>query len=476
MSAHDQNRQKYLSVCIPTYEMRGQGHIFLKQSLDRLVRQTFNDFEVVISDFSRNELIKELCQRYSDSLDIKYFKNENPLVGISTNTNNAILHATGKLIKILFQDDFLYDEKSLEHTVAHFDLAKDTWLVSACEHSKDGISFYRSHYPKYNKNVYRGNNTIGSPSVLTIKNDSPLLFDTNLKWLVDCDYYRRCYDVFGPPKILNEITTVIRTGEHQITTTEADESVRQREYHYMVDKYSKKAGKVSLKMVTVVAVTGIDPAGALKALQISMAGIDFYQAVLIAHNKPAELPAGITFKQCRPTDLQSTDRKNTNDYSKFMAYGLWEYIESDFALIVHNDAYVLRPHQWREDFLAYDYIGAPWPPAVHFTPNGTAVRVGNGGFSLRSKRLLNVLNELKLPFTDNGTGYFHEDGILCVYYRKQLEENGTRFAPVALASLFSREKDCLDSRSAPFGFHNNKKAIPWFFAWRQTLRKMGLGV
>ncbi|GEM_PF-984938 len=467
------NSSRFLSVCIPTYDMNGLGHIFLKESFDILTKQTFKDFDVVVSDYSKTDLVKKLCVEYQDWLDINYFKNLDATGGMSANTNNAIRHATGKILKILFQDDFLYDEKSLQTTVENFNLTKDHWLVSACEHSKDGKTFFRPFYPKYNPKIHLGNNTISSPSVLTIKNENPLLFDVNLKWLTDCDYYKRCYERFGEPKILNQITVVNRIGAHQITHTEANEVVRQKEYEYILKKHHEKLnGKVQLQNVTLVSVSGINPKGAIKALEISMSGINFYQALLIAHEKPTNLNPKITFKQCGPDDLKSRDPKNTNDYSRFMAYRLGDFIESEFALIVHNNAFVLRPEKWDNEFLKYDYLGAPWPRNVHFTNAGQNVRVGNGGFSLRSQKMLNALNVLKLPFTDNHTGYFHEDGIICVYYRDELENYGIRYAPVGLAAKFSLEKNCEESDYQPFGFHNNKKAIPKLFWLKRFLKNL----
>lgn len=233
----------------------------------------------------------------------------------------------------------------------------------------------------------------------------------------------------------------------------------------------QKSNKLQLKNVTVVAVSGINPDGAIKALELSMDGIDYYDAVIISHKRPSKISEHITFKQCRPMELVSKDPKNKDDYSRFMAYNLCDYIDSEFALIVHNDAFVLRPTQWTDEFLKYDYIGAPWPKDVHFTNEGVNVRIGNGGFSLRSKKMMSALNKLNLPFTDNGTGFYNEDGILCVYYRKQLEDYGITYAPVEVASLFSREKDCEDSHPSPFGFHNNKKAIPKFFYLKHRIRK-----
>jgi len=467
MTKHQPTLQpKFLSVALPVYDMRGVGHIFLKHSFDILTQQTFKDFDVVISDYSETDLIKNLCFDYQDKLDIKYHKNLDPVGGMSANVNNAIQHATGKIIKILFQDDFLYDEKSLAVVVDNFDLEKDHWLVTACEHSKDGTTFFRPFYPKYNDKMIYGNNTISSPSVLTIKNDHPLLFDTNLKWLMDCDYYQRCFEKFGLPKIVNTIAAVNRIGDHQISNNEATEVLKQKEYNYVVEKHHGELnGKIQLKNLTLVAVSSIKIPETIEKLIISMEEIEYGEVILISHEQPKNLPSGITFKKCEP--IHSIDA-----YSQFMAYDLINHIRTDFVLVIQYDGYVLRPKKWDNIFLNYDYIGAPWPKDVHFTNEGVNVRVGNGGFSLRSKRLLNILNELHLPFTDNGTGYFNEDGLLCVYYRKQLEQHGIRFAPVTVAAKFSHESDCPDSESQPFGFHKNAKQIPLFFFLRHKLRKL----
>ena len=217
-----------------------------------------------------------------------------------------------------------------------------------------------------------------------------------------------------------------------------------------------ETNNLKLKNVTLVAVSGIDPRGAIDALEHSMEHIDYFDVVLISHSRPENLNPKITFKQCKPDELASKDPKNTDDYSKFMLYSLVDYIESDFVLIVHNNAYVIHPEKWTEEFLKYDYIGAPWPKNIHFTEDGINIRVGNGGFSLRSKRLLGILRENNLAFTDNGTGFFHEDGVICVYYRTQLEKLGITFAPVTLAARFSHELDCPESVKEPFGFHDYK--------------------
>ncbi len=234
---------KTLTVCIPTHEMGGLGYTFLRKNFDILATQTFKDFDVVVSDHSKNNAIKDLCEEYNHALSIHYYRNTHGIGSSSANINNAIKNAEGQLIKILFLDDFLYSNESLGEIVKSFDMERDDWLVTACEHSRDGNTFYRPFYPKYNSKIYLGNNTISSPSVLTIKNENPLLFDETIVWLMDVEYYKRCYDKFGEPKILNRINVVNRTGEQQGvgryrgTSTRATQTLKENEYLYIIRKY-----------------------------------------------------------------------------------------------------------------------------------------------------------------------------------------------------------------------------------------------
>ena len=220
--------------------MSGHGAEFLKHNFDIFTKQTFKDFDVVISDQSKNDAIQKVCDEYSDRLDIHYFKISDK-ASASDNTNNAIKNATGKLIKILFLDDFLYHEKSLENIVKNFDLEKDHWLVTASTHTKDGMTFFRPYpNPRYNEETILHKNTIGPPSVVTIKNDNPILFDRPLVWWQDIDFYKRNYARFGAPKILDDINVVIRVHAGQMSNTMATERRRESEWYYVIEKYHMK--------------------------------------------------------------------------------------------------------------------------------------------------------------------------------------------------------------------------------------------
>jgi glycosyltransferase involved in cell wall biosynthesis len=227
-----------VSICIPTYEMNGRGAEYLEYSFNILYHQTFKNFEIVISDHSSSDLIKDLCEQWNQVLNIKYFKNTEKKGNSSANTNNAIKYANGNIVKILFQDDFFYDEYSLQNQVNFLNENSNHWLVTACCHY-DGNKIYKPQCPYYHNEIQYGYNTISSPSVLMFKNLNVLKFDENLIWLMDVDYYKRLYDRFGSPTICNYITVVNREHQNQISNTLATNEIKEKESIYILEKYKK---------------------------------------------------------------------------------------------------------------------------------------------------------------------------------------------------------------------------------------------
>lgn len=225
-----------ISICIPTYEMKGKGVEYLEYSFNILYSQTYTDFEIIISDHSLSNEIKDLCEQWSQILNIKYFRNEHKRGISSANINNAISHAKGDYIKVLFQDDFLYDENSLQTQIDCLINKNGKWLVAACCHY-NGIELYNPFYPKYHDEIQYGRNTISSPSVLMFTNENIILFDEKLIWLMDVDYYKRLYDKYGLPVICNDICIVNREHTNQISNTLATDEIKETELQYIINKY-----------------------------------------------------------------------------------------------------------------------------------------------------------------------------------------------------------------------------------------------
>ena len=141
-------------------------------------------------------------------------------------------------------------------------------------------------------------------------------------------------------------------------------------------------------------------------------------------------------------------------YSFFIFKDLINYIDTDYFLIVQQDGYVLNTDAWTDKFLEYDYIGATWS----FRSNG--FRNGNGGFSLRNRRLHEILrDDEKISLrNDHMINNFAEDHNIGVIYREYLELiKGIKFSPEEVCDAFSIEAwgKLFPNRtySGSFGFH-----------------------
>ena len=208
-----------ISICIPTWEQYGRGVEFLKNNFEQIIKQTYKNFNVIISDHSKDGNIKSLCDNYSSQIEIKYFKNKNHLGNGPANTNNTIINADGDIIKIIFQDDFLYQDNALDLIIKEFEDKDCNWLVSGCNHTHDdGKNFSNFMVPYWNDKIATGTNTISSPSVLSFRNDNPCLFDEELTMLMDCEMYYQLYIRYGLPKIITDCLITNRMHQHQISS------------------------------------------------------------------------------------------------------------------------------------------------------------------------------------------------------------------------------------------------------------------
>lgn len=206
---------------------------------------------------------------------------------------------------------------------------------------------------------------------------------------------------------------------------------------------------VILNNVTIVGVAGIKAIETLKAIKYSMREIEFNNAILITPEDIKDNDNKVQIIKCEPL--------NYEQYNHFIVYKLYEYINTTHCLIVQNDGYVVNPNMWKDTWLEYDYIGAPWPlPNDNFSfrdQDGIIQRVGNGGFTLRSKKLLSLAKELNLEWKDYH-GFYHEDGFFCCHHKKNYELAGCKFAPIEIASEFSHEIMIPENYgNIPFGFH-----------------------
>jgi glycosyltransferase involved in cell wall biosynthesis len=201
------------SICIPTWEQHGVGAYFLTDLLLSIERQTFQDYEIVISDHSRND---EIYDYVLGRDKLVYVRNEFSYGNGVSNLNNCLKYASGEIIKIMFQDDFMFSDRCL----AEFDVAfskKTEWAVCGCNHTRDRVSFYQTMIPSWSDRLADGVNTISSPSVLAIRNDDIEFFDEKLTMMMDIEYYLRM-NKRQPMTVIEDCLITNRQHPNQISS------------------------------------------------------------------------------------------------------------------------------------------------------------------------------------------------------------------------------------------------------------------
>lgn len=237
----DSKVKPFFSVAIPTWGIKGKGVEYLEHSFNIIAQQTFTDFNVVVSDHSEDDEIETLCKAWNSEMKINYHRNDRGRGKIAPNMNNAIEHSDGMFIKMLFQDDFLYDVDSLQIIYDSIVENQDKdWFITACVHTDDCINTYDRMTPYYHDRIYAGVNTISCPSVLTVRNEEDLpMFDESLNWLVDVEYYKRLHDIYGDPVVIDTVCAVNRNAEVR-TTNMITEKQKQEEIQRVIRKYETK--------------------------------------------------------------------------------------------------------------------------------------------------------------------------------------------------------------------------------------------
>lgn len=228
------------SICIPVWEQGGFGLQYLKDLLHSIQIQSFQDWEIVVSDHSKNA---DFCEYLHDTfIDSVYnvtcvWYKENHGNGVA-NLNNSLKEAEGEIIKIMFQDDFMFDRRCLEKFDKTFQDENTKWAVCGSNHTRDGVNFERFMVPSWNPRLLEGVNTISSPSVLAFRNENIELFDENLTMFMDVEYYYRLGERYGLPTVIEDCLVTNRCHENQISSRYSGNL--KEEIRYCKEKYEKQ--------------------------------------------------------------------------------------------------------------------------------------------------------------------------------------------------------------------------------------------
>lgn len=188
-------RPPKVSICIPAYKQAD----FLRRTLASVVLQSFEDYEIIVTDDSRDTSVEEVVREFLPNRKLYYYKNSE-IKGSPENWNEAIRHASGEYIKILHHDDWFAGKESLGTYVKMLDdNPKSDFAFSATNVVSARRNTTRIYMPskwqlkrlKDDPAIMYFANCIGAPSATIYRRNLGFEYDVLLKWLVDVDFYIR---------------------------------------------------------------------------------------------------------------------------------------------------------------------------------------------------------------------------------------------------------------------------------------------
>jgi hypothetical protein len=120
---------------------------------------------------------------------------------------------------------------------------------------------------------------------------------------------------------------------------------------------------------------------------------------------------------------------NYSEAMRFQVKALGKYFDTKYVMHCETDGYPINFDMWSDDFLKFDYIGAPWPSHWNLINDG---RIGNMGCSIITKKFINWIAEQEY----NG---MVSDVFICQHLRYKAEQAGFKFADIETALRFSYE-------------------------------------
>jgi glycosyltransferase involved in cell wall biosynthesis len=234
--------QRFFSICIPTYNSVD----LLDRLIQSLINQTFKNIEIIISDDSTNEEVCDYCKSLNDNR-ITYFKHksvDNP----TENWNYLLKKAEGNYKILVHHDDYFSDNFSLEKIYNEFE-NNGEFMVGFLSFIVEN-NFKKFYYGKFSLNqIFKHPedllfvNYFSSPSCLVLNQKVDLLYNEELKWLVDVDLYSRLFKKYLKIKLISNASMVIGKGNQRVTNTITRKDIL-REFYLLTQKkiYKYKLG------------------------------------------------------------------------------------------------------------------------------------------------------------------------------------------------------------------------------------------
>jgi glycosyltransferase involved in cell wall biosynthesis len=227
-------------VCIPTFEQPQLFH----RALTTVLKQDFEDFEVVVTDDSASADIEAIVVEAADSR-IRYERNERRL-GSPGNWNRGLDFARGELIKVLHHDDWLLSPTALSRFVSAFDDQASAHLAFSVSTANSEGEIVSTHRPTDRLEGMRTDprglllgNWIGGPSATMFRAGRTRRFDPQFRWVVDIDFYLSI--LMRRPEFSHIDTPLVATttaASHQVTSAVQGTDVELSEWFRLYAKWA----------------------------------------------------------------------------------------------------------------------------------------------------------------------------------------------------------------------------------------------
>ena len=239
--------QPLVSICIPAYKKPE----YVVRCIESVLKQTYKQVEIVISDDSPNQDIKLAIESYNSSISIKYYHNL-PALKSPINWNNALNKASGSFYMLMHQDDWFETDTAIETYIKAFEANPKIDFVF-CRNTAiqpDGqvlrlqaIPSLLANMQKHPNHLLRAN-VIGPPSNTMLRSNVTIRYDEAYIWLVDVDYYVQLLEAGHGYKYLD--AHLVSIGLHEDQTTvfcRNNEDVIIKENIWFATKIGNKAFK-----------------------------------------------------------------------------------------------------------------------------------------------------------------------------------------------------------------------------------------
>ncbi|AFZ22783.1 putative glycosyltransferase [Cylindrospermum stagnale PCC 7417] len=231
-----------ISVVIPAYNAMA----YLPKTVDSVLKQTFNDFELLIIDDGSSDQIVEWISQITDSR-VKLISQKNQ--GLSGARNTGIAHAQGEYIAFLDADD-LWAPTKLEKQVRCLDEQPKvgvvyTWTLLVDEQDKPTGRIFANHAEGNIWQQLLENDVISSGSSAMVRRccfETVGVFDCNLNSAEDLDMWLRIADSY-PFAVVKELLTLYRQHPNSMSKN------RQRMFQSLRTVFEKAFQSVPLNLL-----------------------------------------------------------------------------------------------------------------------------------------------------------------------------------------------------------------------------------